>query len=514
MDGDRFDSLARLVAVSTSRRSLLGALTAGLAGALVGAVRPAAAFPPASPSWPTTNRCGRGRPCDYDACAEQANFAHDLCVKDICADLTDEPLGKAPCLLSCAIARGAALKGCQQRGGCCGGLHCVDGICCEEANAANCGGRCVDATCPGDLVFNRAACRCECPPGTYACPSGAGATCFAVACPAGKTPDPATCQCKCPDCPGGKTADPTTCECRCPSLTCPQGQTQDPTTCECRCPDACSPGQTQDPTTCACTCGDVSCAGACCGGACIDLQTDDANCGRCGNACTGARTCRNGQCGCPPERPDLCNGVCTNFNYDRFACGGCGSVFICPGGFFTACCPGKGIGTGLCTNPDIDALNCGACGRVCPPGQKCQNGRCACPPGTRDCHGQCKITCEPEEQPTCPAGGGCNHFPPCSPSVAGCGCGTTTEGTGVCVPNPDCNDLSPCLASANCPPGAACVTDNCCDDGLPRCAPLCSAQTASAAAASRVPDRSLAGRLLAERDGITLIEAGRTGERA
>ena len=50
---------------------------------------------------------------------------------------------------------------------------------------------------------------------------------------------------------------------------------------------------------------------------------------------------------------------------------------------------------------------------------------------------------------------------------------TTTEGTGACVPNPLCKDVPPCLVSANCPPGAACITLNCCEDGLPRCAPVC-----------------------------------------
>ena len=33
-----------------------------------------------------------------------------------------------------------------------------------------------------------------------------------------------------------------------------------------------------------------------CGGTCVDLGTDAAHCGRCGNACGAGQTCRNGRC--------------------------------------------------------------------------------------------------------------------------------------------------------------------------------------------------------------------------
>jgi hypothetical protein len=66
-----------------------------------------------------------------------------------------------------------------------------------------------------------------------------------------------------------------------------------------------------------------------CSGACVDLQTDQANCGRCGyncfsRACVAARcqTCSTGQTACP--------GQCTDTLVDPANCGGCGQV--CPSG--------------------------------------------------------------------------------------------------------------------------------------------------------------------------------------
>jgi len=40
-----------------------------------------------------------------------------------------------------------------------------------------------------------------------------------------------------------------------------------------------------------------------CGGSCRDLQTDDANCGTCGKACTPGLHCAAGACICPPGMP-------------------------------------------------------------------------------------------------------------------------------------------------------------------------------------------------------------------
>lgn len=48
---------------------------------------------------------------------------------------------------------------------------------------------------------------------------------------------------------------------------------------------------------------------ACCGILCVDLNTDQLNCGSCGNACGLLKTC--------------CNGICTDLNTDNLNCGQC-----------------------------------------------------------------------------------------------------------------------------------------------------------------------------------------------
>ncbi|MDO8626618.1 MAG: hypothetical protein Q7K39_04200 [Candidatus Magasanikbacteria bacterium] len=81
-----------------------------------------------------------------------------------------------------------------------------------------------------------------------------------------------------------------------------------------------------------------------CGNRCVDLTVDNANCGRCGQACAnGAETCSNGKC-----------------------------VSACPQN--TTYCWQNNAG---CTNVLTDSANCGMCGKVCPPGNTCARGQCA-----------------------------------------------------------------------------------------------------------------------------------------
>ena len=75
-----------------------------------------------------------------------------------------------------------------------------------------------------------------------------------------------------------------------------------------------------------------------CGGRCIDVATDPANCGACGTNC-GPGQCVNGTC-------------------------------VCQGVNITTC-------SGQCVNLATDANNCGECGLVCESGE-CVNGACTC----------------------------------------------------------------------------------------------------------------------------------------
>lgn len=57
-----------------------------------------------------------------------------------------------------------------------------------------------------------------------------------------------------------------------------------------------------------------SCSGgkASCGNACVDTQTDEANCGQCSKACATGSTCNNGSCSAPPTPTTGCTTIGAN----------------------------------------------------------------------------------------------------------------------------------------------------------------------------------------------------------
>ncbi len=136
-----------------------------------------------------------------------------------------------------------------------------------------------------------------------------------------------------------------------------------------------------------------------CEGACVDLDTDDTNCGECGNVCPSDETCEGGACRCgsgPACGSGLtcCNGACVNLLTDLNNCTACGNACPAegPNGIQNAlveCGPGRdeddrpGYGctflcnTGFadcdddpfngCERPiSNDSNNCGKCGFSCP----------------------------------------------------------------------------------------------------------------------------------------------------
>jgi hypothetical protein len=220
--------------------------------------------------------------------------------------------------------------------------------------------------------------------------------------------------CFTPKCEFGRVLNFSNCRCECPE-SCPPGQVQDRITCNCNCPP-CVSGQTQDPETCVCTCpnGAPACASLCCPdgwgccgdpGSCTPLNTI-ANCGVCGNSCSGGMYCQNGMCVC--ETGTLCNGVCVDTSSDRNHCGTCGiqcvDVQNCQAG--KCACPSNkpSLCNNICVETNMDSNNCGACGIPCLPGQtctsdpntgqpisctnyltSCQSGKCVCPSGAYLC---------------------------------------------------------------------------------------------------------------------------------
>lgn len=171
---------------------------------------------------------------------------------------------------------------------------------------------CEEVTCAKGYYFDKDA--CDCLPQDDPCEE--------VACDGRTIWDPIYCTCVCApqDCQNGGTWDSDECACItvCEPLECAKGYVFDKEICDCvsSClPGECSQGEyfdyeaceclplntcppcldgfVLDPSTCQCSCP----AGlADCQGYCLDLLTDNANCGGCYDACSGNEICREGTC--------------------------------------------------------------------------------------------------------------------------------------------------------------------------------------------------------------------------
>lgn len=146
-----------------------------------------------------------------------------------------------------------------------------------------------------------------------------------------------------------------------------------------------------------------------CGGACVETDTDVANCGACGNVCPdppgGLAACVAGVCTMDCGALTNCDGVCLDTSGDVFNCGACGTVCPDPPGG-TAVCNGGVCGNdcgaladcgGACVDLLSDPLNCGTCGFACPDvlggTPVCLAGACASDCGAlTDCSGACVDT--------------------------------------------------------------------------------------------------------------------------
>jgi hypothetical protein len=140
-----------------------------------------------------------------------------------------------------------------------------------------------------------------------------------------------------------------------------------------------------------------------CGAACVDKSTDSANCGSCGNKCSSATTCVNGQCACAANGT-LCNGQCVDTQTDANNCNGCGNT--CAPGYTckaAACTCLKTSCGGACVDTQTDPNFCGSCNVKCPTGGVCQAGACKCPAGLTLCGNVCADT--KTDPKNC---GGCN----------------------------------------------------------------------------------------------------------
>jgi hypothetical protein len=164
------------------------------------------------------------------------------------------------------------------------------------------------------------------------------------------------------------------------------------------CGSVCKAGEICYGGGCSGTCGDAKSGETVCNADagspyCANLQTDNQNCGTCGNICSGGQLCESGMCqGTCTSDQTLCGGdsgspYCADLMSDNANCGNCGAscggtLQSCVGGACTNQCTtgqlkcGDG-GSAYCIDAQTDNHNCGGCGTTCPTNKPvCSGGSC------------------------------------------------------------------------------------------------------------------------------------------
>lgn len=141
-------------------------------------------------------------------------------------------------------------------------------------------------------------------------------------------------------------------------------------------------------------CGD-SCPDAwkTCGEDCVDLETNEDNCGECGFACGEDEECVEGSCVCRSNFT-LCGDECVYTYTDRKHCGECFNECsvdeVCR---FEGCvrCEETGLAQcgDVCKNIHFNHDHCGGCDRKCGKNEVCIYGECA----TGECEDYDYSTC-------------------------------------------------------------------------------------------------------------------------
>ncbi|MBL8604802.1 MAG: hypothetical protein JNK72_22940 [Myxococcales bacterium] len=211
----------------------------------------------------------------------------------------------------------------------------------------------------------------------------------------------------------------------------------------------------------ACNPGFADCNGNPADGCETVVNSDIANCGRCGNVCprpsNGSPICTNGTCGigaCASGTADCdmnsANGCETTISNNLNNCGACGRMCPTPANG-SAVCVGGVCSLGTCNtgfvdcdlnaangcevNVTTDVNNCGGCGRRCvaPTGGSvtCSAGACiqACPSGQLNCNGVCRASGSCTSAGT----GGCQTTGSLSCSGTTTVCSATPRTSGACT---------------------------------------------------------------------------------
>lgn len=187
-----------------------------------------------------------------------------------------------------------------------------------------------------------------------------------------------------------------------------------------------------------------------CGGTCVDIKSDPANCGQCGGKCPGkADTCFAGFCqaGCAAGQTECNYGYCVDLLTNSDHCGACGNN--CPAG--SVCCKGT------CRDLKNDAQNCGQCNHICLSGAACCNGKCnRLTTDAANC-GACGHSCSDPASACCNSK--CTNL---KTSAANCGaCGNQCPDSAPACCNGACTNLT--TDTANCGLcGMACNSGDAC----------------------------------------------------
>jgi hypothetical protein len=434
--------------------------------------------------------CGAGESCAANRCVTSG------CVPRSCADAgvrcgpaSDGCNGTLDCGLCDAGA--CVPRTCADAGADCGEIldGCGGAVACGSCDAGTCGGgglnRCGSGTCTPRQACDAGLTCGELSDGCSALRScgtcDAGMSCSAnvctcaplTACPAGKTcgalPNGCGGMINCGTCDAG-TCQSNQC-CR-PLTVCPPGACS-------TVPDGCG-GKLDCTQTCPsgtmcmgqkpdagsfdiCSCAPPTAA---CNGVCVDVSSDQSNCGACGHTCPGGHGCHQGVCPCPDVASNADGHCCPpgwTFASDFDGIGlhcylgprGAGTLTAAMAACRQSAIDGYGMALtdlGVGASPIVStAVPTGACGAYWTGGGSL-SVVLAGPAGVLGAVPQCDSNCT---------------HPACTCST--CSCQSNQIGctqSAWCVMDPLAPTMDgPCAANSDCPPGLRCASGACTDGG-------------------------------------------------